>query len=317
MNKIPTPAYQSNLPVWDRKSSIRSRPRRLLNPEQKNEYFYPITRQPLAIHPLIQARGEDAVRFILTHTVYKFMYDIAILETEVVNKGALMIANDHLNLNFPAALRHDALSIIIDEAYHAYVAIDYLNQVEALTGVAVQEIPTNTTVIRAMNLIKEKLPDDVSGLFELIAVCIGEHVLTKDLISIGKDSNVGEFFKVIMADHVLDEGRHAIFFANILEFVWAKMSESQRDCIGAILPEFMREYLRQDIQKDYDTAILRLLGMSEPDINTVINDSYINACNVGLNNNNPVIINLVTLLQRIHVLEHAKTRSAFAAYKLI
>ena len=135
MDNLTPLVYQSNLPIWDRKSSIRSRPRRILKPEQKTEYFYPLSRQPLAIHPLIKVRGEEAVRFVLTHTVYKFMHDIAVLETEVVNKGALIIAHDHLKLNFPQAMRHDALSIIIDEAYHAYVAIDYLKQVEEITGI--------------------------------------------------------------------------------------------------------------------------------------------------------------------------------------
>jgi len=309
--------YQSNLPIWDRKSSIRSRPRRILKPEQKTEYFYPLTRQPLAIHPLVTARGEEAICFVLTHTVYKFMNDIAILETEVVNKGALMIAHDHLNINFPEFMRHDALSIIIDEAYHAYVAIDYLKQVEDLTGVRRLAIPGDTTVLLAMNYIKTKLPVKLHNLFDLIAVCIGEHVLTKDLISIGKDTNVGEFFKVIMADHVLDEGRHAIFFANTFEIVWAWMDEAAKNAIGTLLPVFMKEYLRQDIQKKYDENILIALGLTSAEVNTVINDSYVDVCNPGLNINNPVMINLITLLQRIHVLDHENTRQAFAAYKVI
>ncbi|MGQ3887959.1 hypothetical protein ACQUW5_02865 [Legionella sp. CNM-1927-20] len=49
------------------------------------------------------------------------------METELVNRGALIVANDCLDMGFPLALRQDALSVIIDEAYHAYVALDFIN----------------------------------------------------------------------------------------------------------------------------------------------------------------------------------------------
>lgn len=309
--------YPGTLVVWDRKSSIRSRPRRILTPNQKDDYFFPLTRQPLAVHPMIQALGSEAIHFVLTQTVYKFMYDIAILETELVNHGALIVANDQLNLGFPLPLRQDALSIIIDEAYHAYVALDYLNQVEAITDIKRLDPPAQTTVLCAVETVKNKLPKELHLLFELISVCIAEHVLTKDLISIGKDKNVGDFFQLIMADHVLDEGRHATIFAYIFEWVWAKLTLEQRDTLGVLLPEFLKEYLKQDLQKEYDEKILHALGLPLSDVQTIINDSYINTCHVGLNNNNPVVINLITLLQRLNILEHAATKEAFAAYHLI
>lgn len=309
--------YQGTLHVWDRKSSIRSRPRRLLANDQKTQYFFPLSRQPIAIHPLIKQLGPDAISFILAQTSYKFMYDIAILETELVNNGALIVANDHLNMGFPAALRQDALSIIIDEAYHAYVAIDFINQIEEVTGIQRLETPTETTVTRAVKIIKKSLPEDLHKLFELIAVCISEHVLTKDLISIGKDKNTGEFFQLVMADHVLDEGRHASIFAYVFDFIWKKMTVYQKDSIGVMLPEFLKEYLKQDLQKNYDKKILIALGFSSEKIDTILKDSYINACTVGLNNNNPVVANLIALLQRVHVFDHSKTKMAFETYNLI
>jgi hypothetical protein len=309
--------YYANLKVWDRRSSIRSRPRRILEESEKNQLFFPIARQPLVIHPLVQKLGKDVAHYILIQTVYKFMFDIAILETEVVNTGALMVANDQLSMGFPPGLRHDALSIIIDEAYHAYVAIDYMDQVTQVTGIKPIEIPKRTAVIDALKFIKVNLDQRLIPLFELIAVCIGEHVLTKDLISIGKDKEVGQFFQDIMADHVLDEGRHATIFAYILDFLWKRLSDGDRDVLGPLLPIFMREYLRPDIQKAYDEKILISLRMNEDEIDRVMKDTYFNSCTIGLNNNNPVIINLITLLQRCHVLDHEKTKTAFKNYNLL
>lgn len=309
--------YQGSLSNWDRKSSIRSRPRRLLTPDQKESYFFPIARQPLAIHPLVQKLGSQAISFILCQTSYRFMYDIAILETELVNKGALIVANDQLNMGIPMALRQDALSVVIDEAYHAYVALDFINQVEDISGVKRLAAPIQTTVIQALSGIKNQLPEHLHSLFELIAVCISEHVLTKDLISIGKDKQVAEFFQLVMANHVLDEGRHATLFAHIFTWIWAGISPEEQDYIGVLLPEFMKKYLSQDLQKEYDKKILLALNMNADDIQTVLDDTYIQSCQVGLNTNNPVIVNLLTLLQRVKVLEHGPTRDAFAAYNLV
>jgi hypothetical protein len=110
--------------VWEKSSSIRSRPRRIVELDSENMFFYPESRQPLCIHPLVVAKGIDAKRYILTQSLFKFMHDVAILETEVVNSGAILVANNKLDVNFPESMRHDALSVIIDEAYHAYVAKD-------------------------------------------------------------------------------------------------------------------------------------------------------------------------------------------------
>lgn len=92
-----------------------------------------------------------------------------------------------------------------------------------------------------------------------------------------------------MADHVLDEGRHASIFAEIMTWVWEKMSEKEKDAIGQILPEFMRLYLKNDIQKEFDLKILKALNLNDLDITKIMNDTYISACSIKLNSENPVI----------------------------
>lgn len=183
--------------IWEKRSSIRTRPRRFVSEDDlANEeiYFFPISRQPICVHPIILKLGEGVRKYILTQSVYKFMMDVAVLETEVVNAGALLVANNKLNFSFPHNICHDALSVIIDEAYHAYVAIDFMKQVESLTDIESLPIPKETAVIQAIHSIQKTINPEYSDLFFLIAVCIGEHVLTKDLISIGKDKTICKTF---------------------------------------------------------------------------------------------------------------------------
>lgn len=308
-------AYQHSLqPIWERRSSIRTRPRRFVSESdilEKSVYFFPLARQPLCAHPKIIKLGEDAKKYILTQSSYKFMMDVAVLETEVVNTGALLVANNKLDFEFPHNMRHDALSVIIDEAYHAYVAIDFIKQVEILTGIKQLPMPKKTAVINAIQYIQDKLDSAYQSLFFLIAVCIGEHVLTKDLIAIGKDKSICKTFSDVMADHVLDEGRHANIFADIMTFVWNNMSDDAKTTIGTMLPEFMRHYLKSDIQKEFDESILKGLDLSVEEINEIISGTYVVSCSIKLDNNNPVIKNLLSMLDRCRVFDHGPTKQAF------
>lgn len=311
--------YTGKQALWEKGASIRTRPRRLLPEFDDCDYYFPISRQPLCVHPIIVSMGEESKIFILTQSVYKFMMDIAILETEVVNSGAILVANGKLNIHFPEGLRHDALSVIIDEAYHAYVAMDFIKQIECKTGFKPIEMPKQTAALISIKYIKEQLPTDLRDIFELIAVCIGEHVLTKDLISIGKETSVSKTFLQVMADHVTDEGRHANIFNHVLEILWSEVSEGQKNLIGPYIPLYMLKYLQTNsyLQKEYDRSILSHLNLSEENINNIMNDTYVEYKDEIISKINPVISNLINMLEHCRVLDHRATKDAFIREKFI
>ena len=301
--------------AWEKKSSIRTRPRRFISEEdimgKENKYLFPLSRQPICVHPIIIGLGEKAKKYILIQSLYKFMMDIAILETEVVNAGALLVANNKLHFDFPYNLRHDAQSVIIDETYHAYVATDFMRQVELMTDVKPLSIPEKASILQAIESVKERIPHDYFNIFFLVAVCIGEHVLTKDLISVGKDETICKAFFEVMSDHVLDEGRHANIFSDIMSWVWEKMTDSERDVIGQSIPEFMKLYLKNEDARSFNYEILKGLKLSESTIDQIIEDTYVSACSPKLDSNNPVLKNLLIMLKRCRVLEHKNTNNAF------
>lgn len=312
-----TVGYESHQKLWEKYSTVRSRPRRLVNKEESHQDFFPRAKQLISVHPIVQERGEEALRFILFQTMNRFMNDIAVLEIETVNKGALMIAGNQFEFcDFPSALRHDALSIIVDEAYHAYVAIDFLRQVEDIVDFSLLPLPKETTVANAISTVKAKLPIHQQDAFELIAVCIGEHVLTKELITIRSEQAVSPSFKAVMADHVVDEGRHAKMFAYVLQYFWQAMPTDYQANIGVLLPEFLREYLRKDIEINFNKQILKALNFSNDEVEQIISDTFVATCDQGMNESNPVVTNLLNLLQRCHILDHPQTLQAFRAYQL-
>src|SRR4051794_17383609 len=105
---------------WYNAATVRNAPRIMVPTPMSGEYIFPRSRQLLADHPIVVSLGETALNLILTQSAYRYMYEIGLLETKYVIDCALSIVNNKI----PGATDHekrDALTIVIDEGYHAYV----------------------------------------------------------------------------------------------------------------------------------------------------------------------------------------------------
>lgn len=309
--------YKSKIDRWDKAASVRSRPRRFIEENNTVGYFYPIARQPLCIHPLIQARGEEDIHFILIQTAYKFMRDIAFVETEIINNTAQKIYSNRFSFKFPLELRLDILSIIIDEAYHAYVALDFMQQLEKRTGIKPLEKDNTTELAIAMEKFAPLLPEDLHDAFEIIAICIGENTLTKELFSMAAESSINQIFHEVMADHMVDEGRHSGIFSLILRELWPALDERAKCLIGAILPDFLINYLNPDLDIAYNKKILEALSFTTEDTDLIIAETHPPIPIKNLKHVNPVMKNILFIIERNGILEHAPTKEAFMECNLI
>lgn len=231
--------YKSVQIQWDKHASIRSRPRRILRDIKEGEYLFPLSRQPLALHPQVLSKGTKARDFILTQSLYKFLGDIATQETELVNVVSQRIYNDSYPYSFPWDLRVDVLSVIIDEAYHAYVALDFLKQVEEKTGIKPIEFPREFGLQLALKKVKSEMDQKFHDAFEIMAICIAENSITKELIALTKEKGLNETYEQVNADHVIDETRHSKIFAAVLRHLWAQLNEEEKQALGECLPSFV------------------------------------------------------------------------------
>lgn len=209
---------------WEKNSTVRNRPRRLLI-NDGSKYFFPITEQPLCLHPLIDSLGEETKHYVLVQSAYVFMQNIFINETEVVSKIARKIIQGKTQISFPEEMYQNLLTVIIDETYHAYVANDFIHQVSNATKMKPIGFSEESSLTRAIHLIKNTLPPHCRFLFEIIAVCIAENSITKELIVTIKDPEVNSFFNEINIDHLADEGRHCGIFFELLAHLWKEMTE--------------------------------------------------------------------------------------------
>lgn len=308
--------YQPRQPQWEKHAAVRSRPRRFLSDEENPGDFYPPSRQPLIVHPLLKDLDNDKRQFVLIQSLYKYMNDIANIEKDIINQVCYKITKDEYFIPFSNEMKHDALSIIIDESYHAYVAIDFMEQVAAYTGVKSLPLPNNTELSDAIADLGNSLEGDTRKNFEFIAVCIAEHALTNDLIVIAKSKDVCKTFYYVMHDHVLDEGRHAKYFATMLDILWSFLPEEQKVIIGPLLPELLTRYFRPNLQRSFDKSILESIGIDKTKIETILNDTHPPTTLQNQKESNIVVRQMLELLSKTHVIEHEPTQSAFTAYGL-
>jgi len=79
--------------------------------------------------------------FVLLQSFYKFINDVVIFETEIVDRTARNIAKNRFALPFPLVCRYDAMTVVVDEDYHALVALDFLQQTVKMTGISPLDLP--------------------------------------------------------------------------------------------------------------------------------------------------------------------------------
>lgn len=300
---------------WYANATVRNSPRIIVPDAEGEEYIFPRTRQPLSEHPKVVALGHEAVNYLLAQSTYKYMYEIGLLETKYVIDCGLKIVNDQIMAgNVTEMDKLDALTIVIDEGYHAHVALDFIIQMKEKVGVSPISVPQTNGNLDAVGRAFAALPESAHRDFELISVCLAEHTLTKDLLSIGREKEASRTFTQVMTDHVSDEGRHANYFAGLVKRNWLAMSEENRLVIGRMLPAYLDDYLAGDEDRSFDRQALAGCGLSAADIEEVLRDtsaSYYEAMNGYISKTKA---NLVNLLRRMGVLDHAPTKAAFDAH---
>jgi hypothetical protein len=303
------PSYVSHADQWEQRATIRSRPRRVVEDDALS--YYPVERQPLYAHPTIIDSGKQVQDFILLQSFYKYINDVIIFETEIVNKTALAIAKSRFPFDFPFACKSDAMSVVIDENYHAYVAMDYLNQVEQSTGILPIEQNKQIELSRAIPRAVAQVPAEYAAGMELLAVAISENTVTAEVAAFSRDATLKRSVKGVMADHLADEGRHSVFWINLVKIYWAQIEEPAREALGLGLPYFLKEYLTNELQLEFDRRLIDALALPQKTREQIASDM------VGaypITSKHPMIANIRKFLKMAGLLEHAPTRAAIIAY---
>lgn len=302
--------YQSFADAWESRATIRTRPRRVL--ENDDKLIYPLSRQPLVLSETFLRECPEQRDFALVQTLYKFINDVVIFETEIVDKTARSIAKNRFAMAFPFACRYDAMTVVVDEDYHALVAMDFMQQTVAMTGITPIELPDEIELSRAIPAAVALAPDHLKSAMELICVAIAENTVTGDVAAFAKDDTVKQSIKGLMADHLLDEGRHSGFWSRMVRIYWHTASEDDRHCIAQILPVFIGHYLTNDLQKSFDFRLIESLQISDAARRAL--KSEVSGLAFPINRHHPLVANIVRFFRSSSLLDSPCVQSALSDY---
>ncbi|MGC7840912.1 diiron oxygenase [Pseudomonas wayambapalatensis] len=302
--------YRSFADSWEERATIRTRPRRRLEDDQR--LIYPLSRQPLVLSATFQRACPHLRDFVLVQSLYKFINDVVIFETEIVDRTARRIAKDRFTVRFPFACRYDAMTVVVDEDYHALVAMDFLQQTIALTGLEPIALPTEIELSRAIPTALARVPETLRDALELICVGIAENTLTDDVAAFARDDTVKPSVKGLMADHLLDEGRHSSFWARLTRIYWQAAPEVDRQMIAQVLPVFLGQYLTNDIQQAFDFNLIEALPVSET-LRQSLREEVLGLA-YPINHQHPLLGNILRFFRSSSMLESPCVQEALRGY---
>ncbi len=260
---------------WEKRATVRSRPRITFD-NKINGHFFPLSHQPLSIHPKVVELGKDALNYLLIQSLYKYSHDIVMIETKMVNQAILTVIADTLPISFDSETKLALYTVMIDEAYHAYVAFDAMLQIQEYTKIQPLAFPRMIEIECAIKWVHEKLPIRYHDIFNLIAICLAENTLTKDIISMVDKEDTHPFFQKMIKDHLSDESRHSGIFSKLLAYIWQILDLEYKQAIAKILPNFLERYLRLGVRMEFDLKILIAIGLSANTAKEVLDDTYKN-----------------------------------------
>ncbi|WP_460089413.1 diiron oxygenase [Pseudomonas sp. S2_E02] len=302
--------YQSFADAWENRATIRTRPRRVLEDDER--LIYPLSRQPLVLSETFLRECPQQRDFALVQTLYKFINDVVIFETEIVDKTARSIAKNRFAVAFPFACRYDAMTVVVDEDYHALVAMDFMQQTVAMTGIEPIQLPDEIELSRAIPAAVALAPEHLRSAVELICVAIAENTVTGDVAAFARDDTVKPSIKGLMADHLLDEGRHSSFWARMVRIYWHTANAADRETIAQILPVFIGHYLTNDIQKAFDLRLIDALPVSETTRRSLRDEMA--GLAFPINRHHPLVGNIVKFFHNSSLLDAPCVQHALRDY---
>ncbi|MDQ5920525.1 MAG: hypothetical protein QG673_581 [Pseudomonadota bacterium] len=298
---------------WDTRSSIRTSPHKLID-FNLHGYFFPPDKQPLLFCPEIQALGEDTKGIVLLQSFYKYLEDIVNLESKSIISACNLIISAELSVKYDSNIRLNAYTVIIDEYYHIYMAKDIIYQLEQ----KFPEIPRLkypvSDAYNAIQIIKKQLQPLYHNVFEIIAVCIFETTLIRELVSFFNSTEVHPSVRYYVNDHMNDESKHYYYFYNVLSITWNTLTPQYRDAIGKYLGDFIIHYLNVISDKQFNQALACQILVDENYAQALVERLY---NGFKISSELPIVNNVLKVFEKVGLFQNNSVREGFQKYNLL
>ncbi|WP_323119083.1 diiron oxygenase [Burkholderia alba] len=307
------PAPDGAISAWYEKATVRYTPRIIVPDYTSDALIYPTALSIVCEHPLVAARDKEIRSFILTQSAYRFLYGVGLLETKFVIQCSLDLVHDRI-FAIDDVKRLQALTVIIDEGYHAHVALDYIVQMREKSGIAPLSVPQTNRKLDATARAYAMLPPALRMDFQLLAVTLAENVLTNEIATMGREKELTKSYITLMTDHVADEGRHSNYFNDLMKVLWAQLDDTTQTTFGTLLPAFLDDFLGIDPHRVFEREMLSACGFSSGDLQRILDDTQGTYLSNHATLSTRTKTRLFRLMKTFGILDRDDVRGAFAAH---
>ena len=227
---------------WEQRATVRHLNRTRLTAEAARSDMFPAAMQPLVAHAEVAARGDDTRHRILARATATFQLHVAILEVDLITDLCIGFVNKGAGVPVPESARQVVLTVATDESYHAFVAREFLSDLERLTGI-VPNADADMPIVRALAALRGAAPPEVERAAETMALCFAENFVTEELFGLSREQVPEGPFHTLMREHMMDEGRHQIFFRRLFRHLWESLDEASRNELGRLVPIYLDHFL--------------------------------------------------------------------------
>lgn len=298
---------------WEMRSSIRSRPRKAIDFEAEG-WFFPPEQQALFSLPEVKALSKLKQKEISILSFYKYLDDIVNLELNYIHHACRLIMSEPLVIEYADEIKLNANLIIIDEYYHVYIANDYIAQLKKEYPHLPSLKNTYSDSMVAMTLTKEQLPAEYRAMFEIIAVCIFETSIIKELVNYFNSPDIHPTIKYYLNDHMNDESRHYSYFFELMKDSWSRLPEDYKNKIGFCLGGFIKNYLNIEGARLYDIEVLSWLINDTNKATSLVNQLYEG---FEIHSQIPIVRNVLEVLEKVGMMTHPKVIEGMKLFHLI
>lgn len=313
------------LEEWNKRASVRSKARTRFQAEHlsKNLYLYPI--KPFLSHPIVNSLSDEQLRKYSYRAAGDMLELVSNFETQLVTDQCCKLANQGIGIFLPDSVKQVALTVGVDEVYHAFAANEFLIDIKNLSGISPSNTdlkdllndsphPFNPLDVSELDYFKKNLPEELLRIGETVLLCIMENSFTEELFGITKGADLSNPFEVYVREHVIDETRHMNFFRNLLKYIWASLDEDNKNLLGSVIVNYFDAFhdLNSDSFKRFSELELQKLGLDKNQAIEVYSDCTKHWPPL-LKTEMPFLKSRFELLEFAGLLDHNPTRKLLTA----
>jgi hypothetical protein len=297
------------LEQWEQRATVRRMPRTRLSAEAARGELFPAALQPVLSHVDVIARGPDVRRRILTQAAATFMLHVAILEVDIITDLCIKFVNADTGLPMPEVAKQVALTVGTDEVYHAFVAREFLGDLERHTGIVpVRGAPLS--IVAALAEVRRHAPPGLKVVADTMVLCFAENFVTEELFGLSREAVPQGPFHTIMREHMMDEGRHQVFFQKLFRQVWTMLGEEQRSALGRLVPVYLDSSLAVGTFEASQRDLLEDAGFDPEAAARIAREALVAVFGTEMPRKSglPLMRNTLHLVEVSGILEHEPTR---------